>query len=193
MIRLKNILKEVEDDEKYKKMGYSWQRPDGTFKPIKYSHGSDAWQMIGKPENTDSVNELWKKGWNRIWYNPHTLFCHNELMPPNEKQKTALINLAQLLEKQEVEFDAGEGSKILWSIHDTLEESIDRNKPPRGYKVTTPVVSKEGGTKWYDCMVWKDGQVILRTSMTMFERKEDAYAIGVRRAWDIYEGKTQWT
>lgn len=74
-----------------------------------------------------------------------------------------------------------------------LESVVDRSKPPKGYKVTTPVVSKEGGVKWYDCMVWKDGVVILRTSMTMFESKDKAYQIGVSRAWDIHDGKTEWS
>jgi len=69
----------------------------------------------------------------------------------------------------------------------------DRSRPPRGYKITTPVVSKEGGYNWYDCMVWKDGRVILSTSMTMFDIKSKAYEIGVRRAWDIHDGKEDWS
>lgn len=123
MIKLTDILKE-DERERLRKQAYSWQRKDGTFIPIKYSHGSDAWRMLGQPTNTDTVNELWKRGWNRIWFNVHTLFCHNELMPPNEKQKTALIELAMALGLQEVEFDAGEGSQILWSVHDKMEENL---------------------------------------------------------------------
>jgi hypothetical protein len=76
-----------------------------------------------------------------------------------------------------------------------LIESIayDRTKPPKGYKVTTSVVAKDMGVNWYDCMVWKDGRVILSTSMTMMESKQEAYRIGVRRAWDIHDEKGEWS
>jgi hypothetical protein len=123
VIKLTDILKEVETEETYKKMAYSWQKPNGTFQPIKYSHGSDAWKMGGQQPNTDYVMEFWKRGWNRIWHNHHTLFCHNEVQFPNEKQKAALIELAMNLNLQEVEYDGGEDSKILWSIHDILENN----------------------------------------------------------------------
>jgi hypothetical protein len=39
------------------------------------------------------------------------------------------------------------------------ESSENRTRPPKGYRVTTPVVSKEQGVNWYDCQVWKDGIV----------------------------------
>jgi hypothetical protein len=78
-------------------------------------------------------------------------------------------------------------------LKDLLMETENRNKPPKGFKVTTPVVSTTGGTKWYDCVVWKDGTIILNSSGTMFESKQKAYEIGVRRSWDIFDGKTQWT
>jgi hypothetical protein len=76
----------------------------------------------------------------------------------------------------------------------SLDESPEnRERPPKGYKVTTPVVSKEQGINWYDCQVWKDGRIILSSSMTMFELKSKAYEIGVHRAWDIHDGKDSWS
>jgi hypothetical protein len=125
VIRLTNILKEIESDEKYKKMAYSWQKPDGHFIPIKYSHGSDAWQLLGKPDNTDGVVELWKKGWQRITYMVPVLYAHSEFQRPNDKQQAALIQLAMNLGLERVEWDGGDvGEKILWSIHDKLQENL---------------------------------------------------------------------
>ena len=69
------------------------------------------------------------------------------------------------------------------------ETAVNRERPPKGYRVTTPVVSKEQGVNWYDCQVWKDGKMILSSSMSMFELKSKAYEIGIRRAWDIHCGK----
>jgi hypothetical protein len=126
MIKLTNILKEIDDSadrQKYKKMAYSWQKPNGKFIPIKKSHGTDAWKAGGSMPNTDYVDKFWKMGYNRIWYNVHTLFCHNEHMIPNDKQKSALIDLAINLDLQEVEYDGGEEAKILWSVHGVLENS----------------------------------------------------------------------
>lgn len=78
-------------------------------------------------------------------------------------------------------------------LKDLFKENINVLRPPKGYKVTTSVVSKEGGVKWYDCQVWKDGVVILSSSGTMFEFKDKAYEIGVKRAWDIYNNKKDWS
>jgi hypothetical protein len=64
-----------------------------------------------------------------------------------------------------------------------------RTKPPKGYKVT--LYQPEPG--WYDCRVWRDGQVILTTSMTVFEFQSQARDIGIRRAWDIHDGKREWS
>jgi hypothetical protein len=116
-----DVLQESSDEEKYKKMAYSWQRPDGTFIPVRYSHGSDAWEIAGKQPNTDYCMIFWKRGWNRIWYNIHTLFCHNEVQFPNDNQKAALIDLAINMNLEKVEYDSGNNSKILWSVHDILE------------------------------------------------------------------------
>jgi len=64
-----------------------------------------------------------------------------------------------------------------------------KNKLPKGFKVT--VYQPEPG--WYDRKVWKDGLIILGTSMTMFEFKDKAREVGIRRAWDIFEGKKEWS
>jgi hypothetical protein len=186
MIKLKDLL--LKEDIARKR--YSWQYPSGVFKPIKYSHGSDAFELTG--EVKDPIMELWKKGFMRVVHMGNVLIAHNEVVPPTEKQKSALIDLAIQVGDVSVEYDSGNDQKIIWSEHDVLEESENILRPPKSYRVTTSVVSREGGVKWYDCQVWKDGIVILSTSMTMFELKSKAYEIGVRRAWDIYNGKKEW-
>lgn len=128
MIKLTEILKGTESQEELKKMAYSWQKPDGTFKPVKDNHGMDVKKRLtflypSIPQTTDFVAEMWKRGWNRIWHDSldHCLYCHNEVQVPNEKQKAALIELAMELGFQEVQYDGGEDSSILWSVHDTLQ------------------------------------------------------------------------
>jgi hypothetical protein len=69
---------------------------------------------------------------------------------------------------------------------------------PKGYRVTTHIASVTadsgfGKTKWYDAMVWKDGTVILSTTMTSFESKDKARESGIRRAWDIFNGAKNWS
>ena len=129
MIKLKNIVGEIEDLEIFKKMSYSWQTPDGTFKPINYSHGSTAHDIRRKTHEPnfnpkdDHIFELWKKHWNRIWYSGGTLYCHNEVEPPTDKQRVKLIDLAMRIDAVDVVYDYGEDSKILWSIHDVLQEN----------------------------------------------------------------------
>ena len=122
MIKLTDILREIESEEKFKKMAYSWQAPSGKFISVKSSHAQDAWEWGGRQPNTDYMVIFWKRGWNRIHADQHTLFSHNEFQPPNNKQKSALIELAMELGLQEVKYDAGEDYKILWSAHDVLEE-----------------------------------------------------------------------
>jgi hypothetical protein len=125
VIKLVEILKEIEDE---KGRAYSWQKPDGTFIPIDYNHGSDAFKHLGGPRhvdgNADHTLMLWRQGWQRITYmvfgDLSTLFAHNEFQPPNEKQKAKLIELALELGLNKVEWDGGEKDRILWTINDTL-------------------------------------------------------------------------
>jgi hypothetical protein len=121
VIKLVEILKEIEDE---KGRAYSWQKPDGTFIPIDYSHGSDAFKHLGGPHSVsgtaDHILMLWRRGWQRITYMTPTLFAHNEFQPPNEKQKVKLIELALELGLNKVEWDGGEKERILWTINDTL-------------------------------------------------------------------------
>jgi hypothetical protein len=62
-------------------------------------------------------------------------------------------------------------------------------KLPKGYKVTTYSPQPD----WWDCRVWKDGQMILSTSGTMFDFKDQAYNCGIRRANDINNGAKEWS
>jgi hypothetical protein len=125
VIKLTNIINEI-SDELLKKKTYSWQKPDGTFIPVEYSHGSHAFKINGGQPNEDHIMNLWKKGWQRITSSAFLscLYAHNEVMKPNDRQKSRLIDLAKELQFEKVEWDDGEGSyNVLWSIHDVLEES----------------------------------------------------------------------
>lgn len=74
-----------------------------------------------------------------------------------------------------------------------LSEIVEnRNKPPKGYRVTVKRINVSG-TSMYDSQVWRDGNMILRASGTAFEFKDKAYEIGVSRAWDIKDGKKEWS
>lgn len=124
MIKLINILKEAKA-KNYRDEAYAWQKPDGTFVPIEYSHGSDAFKYVGGDPKADHTVILWKKGWQRIAYSPSLLiiYAHNEFYPPSDTQIEKLIELAKKRDFQKVEWDGGKKNKILWSIHDALQES----------------------------------------------------------------------
>jgi len=130
VIKLIDILAEIKDDEDIRKEAYSWQKPDGTFVPIKYNHGSDAHRIRKfEPEfdnKDDHTLEIWKKGWNRITFIAHTLYVHNEVRRPSDKQKSALIDLAIRAGLGEVSYEGPEGvnNVILWSKDDVLEEKF---------------------------------------------------------------------
>lgn len=127
MIKLKNMLKEMESNLEFT---YSWQKPDGTFLPVNYSHGSHAYEIMLKKSQGkdfdhggDHIMGLWKLGWQRITsIRPTGIYANNEVMAPNNVQKKALIDLAIELNYQKVEWDGGDKDAILWTSHDTLEE-----------------------------------------------------------------------
>jgi len=80
----------------------------------------------------------------------------------------------------------------------TLCESIDpkeSEKPPKGYRVTVRKIKVGDGAfgYMYDCMVWRDRQIILNTSGTMFNYIEQARQCGNQRAWDIFHNRGEWT
>lgn len=105
----------------YNEKTYSWLTPSGRFIPIHYSHGSDAMKFTGTVN--DPIMAAWKKGYMRITNIGNELFVHNEVMPPNDKQKANLIDLAKESGKEYLKYDYGDDYKVLWSIHDTMEES----------------------------------------------------------------------
>ena len=127
MIKLIDILKESFTDKDY---AYSWQKPDGTLIPINYNHGSDAHDFRKGEKDFDPKDDhtklLWKRGWQRVTYGQQSVYSHNELMPPNPKQKASLIDLAKKIGMDKVEWDGGESVKdrILWSVHDQLQEKF---------------------------------------------------------------------
>lgn len=124
MIKLINILKEIKDKEK--KLAFSWQEPDGNFVPIDYSH-KEAYRYARGGAEDEAIVMLWKKGWQRITYYDTAIYANNEFTPPNDKQKSKLIELATILHRETVEWDSGsnKGAKIIWSVHNILEESVD--------------------------------------------------------------------
>jgi hypothetical protein len=127
MIKLLRLIKEI----KHKKDDlYSWQAPSGKFHPVSpemYSHGSMAHRMLGKPANTDCVDELWKMHWNRIHHYSDTIYIHNERNRPSKKQIKDVIDLAIETGMHEVVLDTGAEFKIIWSEFDILQEWIQNN------------------------------------------------------------------
>jgi hypothetical protein len=116
---------EENDEERHKKLAYSWQEPDGNFIPIDYSHGSDALIYARGDAKDDNIANLWRKGWQRITYYGRAIYANNEFHLPNDIQTRKLIELAMRMEFEKVEWDGGEKTKILWSVHDILEESVN--------------------------------------------------------------------
>ena len=122
MIKLKDILNEIE--ERDTSNAYSWQKPDGTFVPLKHDHGTDAHNYrfhAAKNKNDfdssdDHIHQLWRMGWQRITFSDYlkSIYANNELMEPNEKQKGQLISLALELGSEKIEWDGGAKHKIIW-------------------------------------------------------------------------------
>jgi hypothetical protein len=115
IVKLATLIKEALDIARKR---YSWLTPYGAFIPVKYSHGSDAVSFTGNQK--DPIMSAWKKGYIRVVFNGNVLIAHNEVMPPNEKQKSKLIDLAKETGDYSIEYDSGKNQKILWSIHDIL-------------------------------------------------------------------------
>ena len=116
MILLRTLLKEGIDIAKNR---YAWLTPDGRFLPVlSGTHAEFAYKNI-RPSNK-AIDEAWTLGYMRITFQGAVLMAHNEKMPPNDKQKKALINLAIECGDAAVEYDYGDDYKTLWSIHDTI-------------------------------------------------------------------------
>ena len=115
-------MKEIKE----KRLAFSWQEPDGNFVPIDYSH-KEAYRYARGGAEDEAIVMLWKKGWQRITHYDTAIYANNEFTPPNDKQKIKLIELATILHSETVEWDSGsnKGTKIIWSVHNILEESVD--------------------------------------------------------------------
>jgi hypothetical protein len=106
----------------------AWQMPDGKLIPIKYSHPSDALELVGGDPRADATLVLWRRGWNRITTGKEAhgkvLYSQNEFTPPNDKQKAELIHVAKEKGFVEVVYTSPDDGKprTLWSKHDVLEE-----------------------------------------------------------------------
>jgi len=100
---------------------HSWQTPTGNFYKIRDTHSVDAGKNIVPVNSNDPVMDAWKRGYNRIHYYGNTLYVNNEIRSPSTIQIRHLIQLAKENNFEEVEYDGGETSYIIWSINDTLE------------------------------------------------------------------------
>lgn len=115
MIKLKKLIQEN------RTKSHCWLSPSGRIIPVKNTHDFTARQLI--PLSKDPMIDLWKKGYQRVTFMyDGSLISHNEFLPPNDKQKDILKNIAIEGEHDKVEFDGGEQKPyIIWSANDQLE------------------------------------------------------------------------
>ena len=155
----------------------AWQKPNGELIPIKYSHPSDAIDLIGGDPRADATIILWKRGWNRITSGPDkhgmTLYSQNEFTPPNDKQKAELINVAKEKGFVEVVYTSPDDGKprTIWSIHDVLQEEEEPTKERKATSWLTsggaflPITGNHhsfalkitGGASNAESILWKKG------------------------------------
>ncbi len=108
-----------------------------------------------KRDNQDPFDVLWKQGYLRITYTyDGTLIAHNEKRPPNEKQMAALKDIALEGEHSKIEWDRGDGLKLLWTPHDPLQEVknseieyVGRDDVPYDYYDDLNRLEKESGIR----------------------------------------------
>ena len=124
----------------------AWQKPDGSFLPIKYSHPSDALDYVGGNPRGDATVVLWRRGWNRVTSGMtnegKTIYVQNEFSIPNDKQKSELINKAQELDYVEVIYIGSDDGRprTIWSKRDTLQE----NEEPTAERKATSWLTSGG-------------------------------------------------
>jgi len=123
VIKLKDILKNLQEEEEPDKerKSTSWLDECGKFYPVPGHHHAYAIRITGTFNDPESI--LWRKGWQRItYYSTGTLFTENHYMFPNDIQKRKLIDLVMDLGFNELRYDGGKKSIILWSKEDILQE-----------------------------------------------------------------------
>lgn len=107
------VLKKMPNEKKW------WMNPNGSLFLSTVNHLISAIGLSGDVE--DPFVALWKRGWQRIVQHKFKILCCcNELMPPNDIQRTKLIELAIENECDEIEFDNGKDVHVLWSKDDVL-------------------------------------------------------------------------
>jgi hypothetical protein len=99
---------------------YSWQTPVGTFYRVHDTHDMDARKRIVGMGVKDAVMSAFQKRYNRIHYYGDTIYVHNEVTFPSEKQVNYLIQLALHNEFEKIVYDGGNVEKILWTLHDVV-------------------------------------------------------------------------
>ena len=80
----------------------------------------DARQRITGHNVEDAVLDSWRKGFNRIHYYGDTLYVHNEVHYPSDRQIASLIQLALHNDFNKIVFDKGDNEKVLWTRDDMI-------------------------------------------------------------------------
>jgi hypothetical protein len=108
----------------------SWLSPDGEFFPVSGNHFSYARAIYDKfvkgninllpgyeqSSSFDPLHAIMLAGWVRVTHVGKTLIAHNESRRTlNSTQKKALILLARQEAMEQIEFDTGEDSNVLWT------------------------------------------------------------------------------
>jgi hypothetical protein len=97
----------------------AWLAPHGKFYPIIQPDTHQSWAVrFFKDKN--AVENIYKKGWVRVYYYSKTIYASNADNPPNARQRKELIDLALENGFNEVIWDSEENEKVIWSREDRL-------------------------------------------------------------------------
>lgn len=97
----------------------SWLAPHGKFYPLAGGDTHSSW-AIRFFKNKNAVQNIYEKGWMRVYYYSKSLYVSNSSQPPNSRQRSELIDLALENGFNEVIWDSEENEKVIWSKEDQL-------------------------------------------------------------------------
>ena len=99
----------------------SWLTPQGEFHPLQGKmHSDDAlnFHSITSQYYKEAIEDLYKKGWQRVTNYVNTIMISNPYREPNRDQKEALINLAIEQNMSNVTYDNDKTETIIWDKSD---------------------------------------------------------------------------
>lgn len=102
-----------------KPSSYSWLTPSGDFYRVRQSHGDEASWLLSVDRN-QSAAKAFSLGWARIEADGDTLYANLPRKTLTGKQRTALIGLAEHLNKSRIILDNDLKTKVIWSTYDQL-------------------------------------------------------------------------